>query len=309
MKSLIFTYLLTYGGSLVAVFNPYIGLLIYVLFAIVQPPVIWWYAVPVGNYARIIAVALLVGWVLQNTGSWSFGKAKVSVWLLVGFLFWMVLSTLFAASPDRASYFLEIQAKIVLPFIVGMTLIDTPAKLKQLAWVIAISTGYLGYELNLQWLDYPNRLYFHGFGALDNNGVAVTMVTGAAIAFFLGSEDDSIWRRWFAFILAGLQVHVILFSQSRGGMLALVIMAGVCAILLLIRPKVTRSLTYMGMALVIGMALAGPSVWERFNSIFVEPEERDASAVSRLELWTACYQLMLEEPLFGVGPNHFPAYA
>ncbi|MEX0866462.1 MAG: DUF5935 domain-containing protein, partial [Pirellulales bacterium] len=143
MKSLIFTYLLTYGGSLVAVFNPYIGLLIYVLFAIVQPPVIWWYAVPVGNYARIIAVALLVGWVLQNTGSWSFGKAKVSVWLLVGFLFWMTLSTLFAASPNRASFFLEIQAKIVLPFIVGMTLIDTPAKLKQLAWVIVASTGYL----------------------------------------------------------------------------------------------------------------------------------------------------------------------
>ena len=38
---LAFTYLMTYGGSAVALVNPFVGLLIYVCFAIIRPESLW----------------------------------------------------------------------------------------------------------------------------------------------------------------------------------------------------------------------------------------------------------------------------
>src|SRR5437868_11824217 len=90
MKGLIATYLLTYGGAFVSLFYPFIGLLIYICFAIIKPEAMWFWSVTPGNYSRIVALALLAGWTIQGFGSWRFGKAAPSVWGLVGFLLWSV---------------------------------------------------------------------------------------------------------------------------------------------------------------------------------------------------------------------------
>ena len=48
MKGLLFTYLMTYGGGLLALFTPFYGLLVYVCFAIVKPDAMWSWSVRVG---------------------------------------------------------------------------------------------------------------------------------------------------------------------------------------------------------------------------------------------------------------------
>ena len=63
MKGLIFTYAMTYGGALVALFNPFYGLLVYVCFAIIRPDYMWYWSIPQGNYSRTVALGLLAGWV------------------------------------------------------------------------------------------------------------------------------------------------------------------------------------------------------------------------------------------------------
>src|SRR5205823_14471517 len=73
MKGLLFTYLLTYGGALAALFNPFHGLLVYVCFAIVRPDKMWFWSVPEGNYSRIVGIALLLGWLAHGCGCWHFG--------------------------------------------------------------------------------------------------------------------------------------------------------------------------------------------------------------------------------------------
>jgi O-antigen ligase len=62
------------------------------------------------------------------------------------------------------------------------------------------------------------------------------------------------------------------------------------------------------LAIVAGIRLAGPEVIERFSSVFVKAEQRDASAQSRLDIWEDCWDLMQQHPL-GVGPEHWPLYA
>jgi probable O-glycosylation ligase (exosortase A-associated) len=305
MKGLIFTYVLTYGGALASLFNPFFGLLIYTCFAIVKPDYMWFWSVPKGNYSRIVAIALLMGWALSGFGNWRFGLARGTVVGLVAYWAWSAMTALMADDQTVAWAFVEALSKIALPFLVGITTIDSVPKLKQLAWVIVLSQGYAAFEFNLSYYSGYNRLYEEGFADMDNNCVAISLVTCTGLAFFLGLHVQSWWQKAVGFGAAALMAHAILFSFSRGGMLALVI-TGVAAFLLI--PKRPSYYVIFALAVALVVRLAGPAVIERFSTTFVEAGQRDESADSRIRLWRACWDSMKKHP-FGVGPNHFPLIA
>src|SRR5947209_4772375 len=100
--------------------------------------------------------------------------------------------------------------------------------------------------------------------------------------------------------------HVVLFSMSRGGMLALII-TGIVGFIL--TPREVKSYGALAVAVVAVLYLAGPSVRERFVTVFADKQERDASAESRLHLWRDNWDLMLKYPVFGVGPHQWPEVA
>jgi O-antigen ligase len=303
MKGLLFTYALTYGGAAFSLFNPFVGLLIYICFAIIRPEALWHWSVPAGNYSRIIGLALLAGWAINGFGNWSFGKSRAIVFSLLGVMGWMALSAVVAYDQDMAWGRVENYAKMVLPFLVGMTTIHSIERLTTLTWVILASEGYLALELNR---NYMAGIYgvdnWLSFADLDNNGVAITMVAAAGLAFFFGLREPKFWRRWMCFALAGMTAHVVLFSNSRGGMLALLI-TGVLSFLLVERQP--RHYAYLLLAVAVGLRLAGPAVIERFSTIFVDAEERDTSAKDRLGLSLVCIQMMQDQSAFGVGPGNF----
>jgi putative inorganic carbon (HCO3(-)) transporter len=305
MKGLLFTYALTYGGAAVALFDPFVGLLIYICFAIIKPDSLWHWSVPSGNYSRIIAVALLVGWAIKGFGRWNLGRANATALAIIAFMVWMVLSSLQAYDSEVAWRSTESIAKVVLPFLVGITVIHSLQQLKWLAWVIMLSQGYVAFDLNMSYLGGYNRLANVGFGGMDNNCNAIAMVCGAGFAFFLGLAEKG-WRRWFAFFAAALMAHAVLFSFSRGGMLALIIAA--CASFLLI-PKKPSYYAYLLLAVALALRMAGPQVRERFYSTFADKSDRDYSAQSRLDMWQICQDLTWRHPILGIGPNNFPVLA
>lgn len=311
MKGLIFTYLLCYGGAVASLFQPWYGLLIYVCFAIIKPESLWSWSVPPGNYSRIIAIALLVGWALHGFGNWNLRRAKTTVWALVGFWLWALVSSLVAASNQEVAFrFLEALLKIVLPFVVGITLINSEKRVRQLAWVILLSQGYIAWDMNLSYYNGINPLMTPwgtgGFAGMDNNCVAIAMVTGAGLAFFLGMHESLWWKKLLAFAAAALMAHAVLFSFSRGGMLGLIITGIVTFFLIDKRPQ---HFALFGLAALAALMLAGPEVRDEFWSAFADAEERDYSSQSRLDMWTICLRIMLENPLFGIGPDHFPIFA
>src|SRR5438874_546080 len=124
MNGLIFTYSLAWGGAAVSLFRPFVGLLIYIAFAILKPDFLWPWSVPQGNYSRIVAIGLLIGWALNGLGSWNLGKARGSIIAMVGFMTWSILSAMQAPDQDKAWEFVDNIVKIGVPIVVGITLIE-----------------------------------------------------------------------------------------------------------------------------------------------------------------------------------------
>jgi hypothetical protein len=302
MKGLIFTFGLTYGGAVISLFEPFGGLLVYVCFAIVRPQWMWYWSVPTnGNYSRVVALGLLAGWALKGFGSWQLGRARAPLLALIGYWVWSTVSISWAIDKGVAASAVETLTKIVLPVLVGITTIRSPKQLKLLAWVIILSQGYVAYEANLCYFGGYNRLHEEGFGGMDNNCNAIAFVTCTGLAFFFGLATEKLWLKGLAFAAAAVMVHGILFSMSRGGMLALLITGVVCFSLL---PKKWYHILAFVVAGLITARLAGPPVIARFATVFAAPEIRDSSAESRVYLWSACWDLMLKNP-FGIGADQF----
>jgi probable O-glycosylation ligase (exosortase A-associated) len=301
-KGLIFTYVLTYGGAFVSLVNPYVGLLIYILFSILKPEAMWYWSVPVGNYSRIVAIGLLIGWAVQGFGTWNVGKARAVIIAFVGYWLWAVFSSVNASDRDLGFTFVEEQAKILLPFLVGMTVIDSVARLKALAWTLVGSIGYVALEFNLAYYSGFNRVVIAGHAGMDNNCIAIAMVTGVGLALFMAMATPQWWQKGAAMLAALLMAHTVMFSNSRGGMLALIV-TGMVGFLLI--PKKPMHYLLFAVALAVCYRLAGKDVVERFTSSFADDAVRDSSAESRLVLWGNCIDIMLRYPVFGAGPQHF----
>jgi O-antigen ligase len=249
---------------------------------------------------------LLAGWALNGFGNWRFGRAKPIVTAMLGCWIWWAVSATFSHNQVIGWRGVEAQSYIFLPFLVGITLIDSIKRLKMLAWVLMLSQAYLAWELNLAYLAGYNRLQDVGFGGYDNNSLSIGMVASCGLAFFLGLHERILWRKALCFFAAALMAHVPMFGFSRGGMLGLIVTGFVTFLLV---PKQPKHYAIFAIALLVGLRLAGPSVMSRFSTVFLEKEERDASAQSRIVLWKACIDLMTQHPIVGVGPDNFPEFA
>lgn len=302
MKGAIFTYGLTVFGAVGGVIYPFLGLLVYICFAIVRPEHMWPWAVGAeGRYSFIVGLALLVGWGLTLFGRWRFNRAASIVFCIVAYWLWMLVSAFQAIDSEKAFALVEFFAKVFLPFLVGLTTIRTMKEVKALLWVMLLSQGYVAFEVNLYYLG-GNNLAREGFGGMDNNCLAIAMVTGVGLAFFLGTGATKLWHQGVAFLAALLMAHTILLTFSRGGMLALAV-TGLMSFLLI--PKKTKHYLAFATAVVLVIFLAGPEVRERFMSSFDKSEEgvHEASAQSRLELWNAAMDVTIKNPILGVGPD------
>ena len=306
MKGLLFTYGLTLLGPVLALWRPWYGFLAYVTFGIIRPETLWHWSVPPWHYQRVIAVSLIAGWLLHGGGSWSTGRAKPIIAALWGYWIWIVVSAVSAPNQWVAWTFVEKFSKIILPMFIGFTLIESVGHLKQLAWVIVATLGFVAFEANLDHYSGGHRLLLNGYFGVDNNSATIALVTGAGIAFFLGLSETAIWRRWACFGCAAMLAHTPMIAESRGSMLGLISCGVVSAFLI---PKTPRNLCLLGFALFIAISLAGPPVVERVSTMFADAEQRDSSATSRIALWGNCLDAMQRFPLTGLGPDHFPLAA
>lgn len=306
MKGLLLTYGFLLYGLVIALVNPFRGLLVFIGFSIVKPAEMWFWSVPQADYSKFLLAAVLVGWLGKGCGGLRFGRGGRVLAFLIAFLAWSIFGALLAKRPDLAWTFVDNIWKIVLPCVVGLTLLKSTKQLRELAWVIAGCTGFVSLEMNLSYLGGYNRLRIDGFAGMDNNSAAIALVTGLGVAAMLALRGSRGLARNVAWVLTTLILHAVLISFSRGAMLATII---ACGVAFLVIPKTPKTTFGFAVLVIAGTALAGAEVQARFATALASGEERDASAQSRLDLWADCWDVMAKNPIFGAGPDHWPTLA
>jgi putative inorganic carbon (hco3(-)) transporter len=303
MKGLIAIYLLTAVGALGGPFQPLLALFVYVLFATLRPQFMWGFAGDFAGISQWVGYALLGGWAFRGFGGRRLGRGGAPVIFLVLFTIWTAISSFQAIDTRVATQWLVELLKVTLPFLAGVTLLNSNKLARWMLWVIVLAHGYISYDMNTwYYLSGYNRIYDSGYGGMDNNSFGLSLVTALGPAFALGLATKKWPERIVAFTCAALILHTIILTYSRGAMLGLIVVLVVTFALIPKRPSI------LAMALVgalLTARLAGPEVVARFDTVFADSEQRDGSAQSRVDLWAACLEIATRNPVFGIGPRNF----
>lgn len=307
MKGLLFTYLVTAFGVVGGLANPVIGLFTYVLFATLRPQFVWGFAGDFGGISQYVAIAMFIGWARTNFGQYGLRRVMYITAPLAVFGLWVFVSAQTATNTTVANAWAIEFLKILAPFLVGVTTLNTTKQARLLLWVLVASHAYVSLNFNQGYfLTGFNEVGELGFGGADNNSYAVSLVTALGPAIGLALSARSALEKAVAGLSIVLILHTILLTYSRGGMTGLIVSL---IVIFAMVPKKPSYVAAVFVVFLIGARLAGPQVIERFSTSFASQEERDASADSRFQLWAACWQMATRSPLVGVGPRNFPVNA
>jgi putative inorganic carbon (hco3(-)) transporter len=306
MKGLILTYLITVAGAIAALRYPLIGLQVYVGLAVLRPQALFAFAGDLNHLSFLVGTAVLIGWALKGFGRWRFGRGRPVVLALLLFVAWFLLSATQAYEPKLSFNSAIDLSKFVVPFLVGVTLMEGEKDWRPMLWTIVLAQGYVGLEMHVNYLLKGHNTAANGFGGMDNNcfGASLVTVLGPAIALMISSKT---WLgRCVAGSAAALILHTILLTYSRGALVGLAAVAVTAFVMMPKRPKYIGALV---LTTLIAVRFVGPELADRYSTILAPPQERDGSAESRLDLWKDCLEVIKAHPFLGVGPANWRVVA
>lgn len=314
MKQTIFMAALTVFGCFGSfAITPFVGLAVYILYAVLRPQFMWQWSLPVGvQWSLFVALATIFATAVRGLappppvpGRWPPSPIRFTAGHLFFFLFglWLVASYLQALKPELGNEHMVEYGKLYLMCAIGVIVIRTVRHVWALALIYGLSTAYIAYEINfLYFVDGYLGIVRNGYGGHDSNGAGLLLALGLPMCV-CAWELYRGWYRWLFAAMVPVLVHAVLMTYSRGAMLSL----AVAAPLWVFRGTGRDRRQKIGLAVVVlAMVpfLAGPQIQERFFSIASYKE--DDSAQSRFTSWSIGLQIAAEYPIFGVGVRGSP---
>ena len=231
--------------------------------------------------------------------------------ILLAFVLWMCVTSLFAVYPATIGDMFSKVMKIQLMIFVTMALVYTRRRIDVFVWVIVLSLGFFGLKGGVYTLlsGGVGRVYGPPGGFMEgNNELALGLTMAIPLMYYVRSIAKSVIVRYG---LVGLMIFTalsILGSQSRGAFLAIVAMA-----VYLWRFSHRKILTG-GILAIVAVALVTfmPIAWQsRMDSI--ANYQHDSSAMGRINAWKMAWNLA-KDRFVGAGfdtaePELFARYA
>jgi hypothetical protein len=297
------------GGVATAVFNPVIGVFLYILVYHLNPETQWW-----GSSVQVIglrtsftvavatAVGVLIRWPRMLHGARQFplpyALAIVLCLMALGSFAWGV------GISERSQFQLEKLAKILIFVGILIRCVRTPLQYHGviLAWLIGVL--YLGYEAQGGiGLRSGGRLS-GGLGGPDfaeSSGLAVHIVATLPLIGAMFFMARSWLGRLFMLGTGALTVNLLILTRTRNAIAGLAPMALACVLSL---PRGYRLKGVLGVIIgtLLAIHLTDDGWWRRMESVVNYRE--DNSAMMRLTYWKAAIDMVFDYPL-GIGIGNF----
>ena len=297
-------------GMLPFVFKrPWLGILMWAWISVMNPHRLSWGFAYDFPFALIIAVVTIISLFFKKERL-SFPWSAASVLLLL-FVLWMNVTTLFAMVPAEAYSQWDKVMKIMLMTFITLLAIDEKRHIDWLIWVLALSLAFYGVKGGIFTLRGGTYLVWGPPGTFieDNNHLAVALVMSIPLLWYLRGRLDKRWMRWGLVGVMGLCAMAALGSYSRGALLCLTAMAG----FLWFKSRQKFQLAFLILLLAPAMIVFMPDQWFARMDTIAE-YDADSSAMGRINAWQTAFSIAKDHPLVGGGfqlydPQVFAKYA
>jgi probable O-glycosylation ligase (exosortase A-associated) len=299
MRDILVT-LLVFGSLPLILKRPYWGVLVWCWLSYMNPHRLTWgfaYEMP---FAQIVAITLVISLIINLEIKKIPVDGMVVIWLF--FIIWMTVTTVLAIYQDSAfEYYMRVLKIQIFTFITIMVMNDLK-RIHMLIWAICLSIGYFSIKGGVFTLVTGGGYTVWGppdtfIG--ENNALALATLMVVPLMYYLYVTTENKWikRGLMAAIL--LSIISALGSQSRGALLAVVVLT-------MYFWWLSKSKIFSGIAIVFLAVLAlmfMPESWqERMNTI--QNYQEDESAMSRLAAWEYSVNLA-NSRITGGGFNSF----
>ncbi|BBA32411.1 uncharacterized protein sS8_0445 [Methylocaldum marinum] len=275
--------------------RPDIGILLWCWLSYMNPHKLSWEFAHDFPFAMITAIAILCGvlaWKEPKKIPWS----PVTI-VLVLFIAWMFVTTLFAMNPDPAWRQWDKVWKIQLMTFVVIMVMTTKWRINAMMWIIALSLGFYGFKGGIftvltggAYAVYgPEGTFIYG-----NNEIGLALIMTVPLLRYLQLITPYAWLRHGLGLTIVLCLISIVGTQSRGALVGLAAM-----VLFLIAKSRKKGLLIVVMAIAIPSIVAFmPDTWhDRMSTI--KTYEQDASAMGRINAWSMAFNLAKDRLLGG----------
>lgn len=280
--------------------RPFIGLGMWVWTALFFPNG-WVYGVASGIRYNLLftGVAILAYLTMKNKPKFQPGGLGCLVFF---FFLWTTFSTMLTIGrPDVAWEIWNRFAKIIALFLFVLLIVEKKLHIDFILGCVVLSVGFYANLESLKFIMSGGNHMIHGMSGHvlgDRNELAVAFCMTLPICYYLLGEygkRSQILRLGLMGTMA-LLVFGVVGTQSRGGFIALTILAGY----LFLKSERKILLGVLGVALIAVIAqVASDDYVGRINTI--ETATDDASFMGRVVAWKLSFILAMQNPFFGGG--------
>ena len=286
--------------------TPFAGLLTFTWLAYMRAQDLCWGFARNMRFSLFVAVAMIAGWVLNDSRKRPFMRLDIRSVLMLSLLVSTTISLVMAKEQGdfvMRRYFEFLKIIIVALFTTGQ--VDSRKRLRLLMWTIALSLGFYGVKGGIHGILSGGSVILRGPGGMleDNNDFALALCMNMPILLYLGQLESKRWVKRACIAGTVLSLITILLTHSRGGFLAAVAVLGV----FFFRSRMlVRAIAIALLCLLCFYAFVPEHVLDRLLSI--GKFQSDSSAQGRLHAWGIALRMINAFPLFGVGIRNFQVH-
>ncbi len=297
------------GGLSAAVFNPLVGVLLYILVYHVHPQSQWWGAEVSFLGTRLslgVAIATCLGIAIRRPrmlpSQWQFPPTLLLAILLA---IWTLATLAWGqGASERGTYQVEKLLKILLFIVLMLRCIRTPEHyhLAVLTWLLGVL--YVGYQATGGGgVSLHGRLN-EGIGGPDfgeSSDLAVHLVATLPWIGAMFFTSRTWLGRIFALATGAVAVNTLIMTRTRNAVVGLVMITLGCVLAL---PRGYRARGVVGVVVgaLLAFQLTDPGWWSRMSTVWEYRE--DEAAIGRITYWRAALRMAQDHPL-GIGIGNF----
>ena len=277
--------------------RPYFGLLVWSWLGYMNPNRLCYGFAISFPWVELIAIVTLISLVISNERK-KVPASTISVLLLL-ILIWTGITTVFAVEPAFAWAKYQEFAKILIMAFMTLVLVNTRERMHWLIWMIVVSLGFYGLKGGVFTLLGAGANHVigppHSFIG-DNNALALALSMTLPLMRYLQLQSARKYVRiglGVAMLLTGIAV---LGTYSRGGLIALAVVALVLFVKSRQRVVVMLAIVVVGFA---ALQFMPPQWTARMDTL--HHTDTVHSAQTRLQSWVFAANVAIHRPLVGGG--------